>query len=323
MCTAISFLSGDHYFGRNLDLEFCYHEQVTITPRNYPLHFHNGQQSTNHPAIIGIATVAEGYPLYYDATNESGLSVAGLNFPGNAVYSSSDIRKNTIAPFELIPWVLSQCHTADKAVELLQQTQIGKIQFSPKYPLTDLHWIVSDASKSFTVEPLDSGLEIYQNPVGVLTNNPPFPYHMENLKNFMHLSTQNPENTLSPQLELKPYSRGMGALGLPGDLSSASRFIRASFTKLNIIKPTHQDEAITQFFHILDTVSQQEGCVKVGKHYEKTIYSSCCNTSKGIYYYSTYENRQVTGIDLHRTNLNANKLTTYPLLRSAQIRIEN
>lgn len=323
MCTAISFLSGDHYFGRNLDLEYCYQEQVTITPRNYPFAFHNGQQIASHPAIIGIATIAGGYPLYYDAANEAGLSMAGLNFPGNAVYSACDCKKDTIAPFELIPFILSQCRTTDDAEKLLQQTQIGKIPFSPEYPLTDLHWIISDANKSITVEPMDSGLVIHQNPVGVLSNNPPFSYHMENLKNYMHLSIQDPENKLTPQLELKPYSRGMGALGLPGDLSSASRFIRACFTKLNVIKPKQQDEAVTQFFHILDTVSQQEGCVKAGEHYEKTVYSSCCNTSKGIYYYTTYENRQITGIDLHRTDLESKKLTGYPLLRRAQIRMEN
>ena len=323
MCTAVSFLSGDHYFGRNLDLEYCYREQVTISPRHFPFHFRNGQNFPSHPAIIGISTIAKGYPLYYDATNEAGLSAAGLNFPGNAVYDAPDSAKTTIAPFELIPWVLCQCETVAQAQDLLSRTQLGNIQFSSQYPSTDLHWMISDKKESITVEPMNCGLVVHKNPVGVLTNNPPFPYHMENLNNYMHLSKKDPVNTLSPSLDLTTYSRGMGAIGLPGDLSSASRFIRASFTKLNSVKPEKQDEAVTQFFHILDAVVQQEGCVQVGERFEKTVYSSCCNTTKGIYYYTTYENRQITGIDMHREDLDAKTIIAYPLLRTAQIRKGN
>lgn len=323
MCTAVSFLCNDHYFGRNLDLEYCYRESVTITPRNYPFAFRNGLNITSHPAMIGVATVADGYPLYYDASNEAGLSMAGLNFPGNAHYSQPKNAKNSIAPFELIPWVLSQCNCTNEAKTLLENTRIDAIAFSEQYALSDLHWIVSDANKSITVEPRKTGICITENPVGVLTNNPPFEYHMQNLCNYMHLTNTEPENKLSKQLSLRPYSRGMGAMGLPGDLSSASRFVRACFTKLYSVTPQNEENAVTQFFHILGSVEQQDGCVKVNGKYEKTVYSSCCNTSKGIYYYTTYENRQITGVHLFRENLNTNDLISYPLLRCPQIRIEN
>ncbi len=323
MCTAVSFLSGDHYFGRNLDLEYCYRESVTITPRNFPFKFRNGKNYLSHLAIIGIATVADGYPLYYDATNEAGLSAAGLNFPGNAFYGKPGNIKNSVAPFELIPWVLCQCHSTAEAKELLENTSIDTIEFSPEYPLSDLHWIISDENESITVEPLKGGLTITKNPVGVLTNNPPFDYHLHNLCNYMYLTSSEAENRLSPQIDLRPYSRGMGAMGLPGDLSSASRFVRACFTKLCSIKPESEYDAIIQFFHILGSVEQQEGCVQVGEKFEKTIYSSCCNTKKGIYYYTTYENPQITGVNLYREDLNADRLFSYPLVHSAQIRMEN
>ena len=323
MCTAISFLSGDHYFGRNLDLEYCYKEAVTITPRNFVFTFRAEEHIPKHLAMIGVATIADNYPLYYDATNEAGLSMAGLNFPGNAFYGSKRSGKYNITPFELIPWVLCQCKTVAEARALLNNTNLLGLSFSASYPLSDLHWIISDSKESITVEPLEDGLSIMENPVGVLTNNPPFDYHLHNLKNYMSLSEQDPQNRLAPNLPLKPYSRGMGAMGLPGDLSSSSRFIRAVFTKLHSVIYQQEQQAVVQFFHILGSVVQQEGCVKVGSRFEKTIYSSCCNTSKGIYYYKTYENSQITAVSMHRRQLDGNILIPYPLNRTPQFQNEN
>lgn len=323
MCTAVSFLSGDHYFGRNLDLEYRYQESVTITPRNYEFPFRTEQSIPVHFAMIGVATVADGYPLYYDAANEAGLAMAGLNFPGNAFYGSKKPDMYNITPFELIPWVLSQCKTVTAAEALLRKTNLLGLNFSPSYPLSDLHWIISDRTASITVEPLKDGLILTENPVGVLTNNPPFDYHLHNLKNYLSLSERDPENRFAPGLPLKPYSRGMGAMGLPGDLSSASRFIRAAFTKLHSVRPQEESDSVNQFFHILGSVAQQEGCVKVGNHYEKTIYSSCCNTKKGIYYYTTYKNSQITSVHMHREQLDRADLISYPLRNTPQIIAEN
>lgn len=323
MCTAISFVSSDHYFGRNLDLEYCYQEAVTVTPRNYPFFFRTGHRFDHHYAIIGVATVSDGYPLYYDAVNEAGLGMAGLNFPGNAVYRQEKAGMDNIAPFELIPWVLSQCQTVQEATVLLQNINLTAISFSEEYSLSDLHWIVADASESITVEPLRDGLVITQNPVGVLTNNPPFDYHLHNLCNYMNLTENEPKNTLAPTVNLTPYSRGMGAMGMPGDLSSASRFVRAVYTKHHSVTPTEEFAAVSQFFHILDSVAQQDGCVRIGNGFEKTVYASCCNTSKGIYYYTTYENSQITAVHLYHEDLDSKHLSAYPLLRAAQIRMEN
>lgn len=318
MCTAVSFLSGDHYFGRNLDLEYSNNESVVITPRNYPLQFRNTNTIHSHFALIGAAIIRDDYPLYYDASNEYGLSMAGLNFPGNAVYDGT--ASNMIAPFELIPWVLCQCKTVNDAVTLLKNTALSHISFSDSLPITDLHWLLSDREKSITLEPKKSGLMIRENPVCVLTNNPPFEYHLHNLKNYLKLSENDPENTFVPDLTLEPYSRGMGAIGLPGDLSSASRFIRAAFTLWHSVRPREESAAVNQFFHILGSVCQQEGCVRVGNHYEKTVYSSCCNTDQGIYYYTTYENTQISAVHLHKENLDEKKLIQYPMDRHQNIR---
>ena len=324
MCTAVAYAAKDHYFGRNLDLEISYNESVTVTPRNYPLHFRRVRSLDNHYAIIGMATVIEGYPLYYDATNEKGLSMAGLNFPGNADYKLEAEGKDNVTPFEFIPWVLGQCADLSEARALLERISLVQIPFSPQFPLTPLHWILSDRKHSLTVESVRDGLKIYENPVGVLTNNPPFDMQLFTLNNYRNLSDKQPENQFSQDLDLTLYSRGMGAMGMPGDASSSSRFVRAVFTKYHSPAGTEEAESVGQFFHILGSVEMQKGCVCVeDDKYEYTLYSSCCNVDKGIYYYTTYGNSSITGVDMHREDLDGREVTAYPLLREQRITMQN
>ena len=324
MCTAITYSTNNHYFGRNLDLEYSYKETVTITPRNYELKFRQVENINNHYAMIGMAYVANDYPLYYDAINEKGLGMAGLNFPSNADYKEIESGKNNIAPFEFIPYVLSQCSSIEETKKLLENINIANINFSDELPVSPLHWIIADKEKSITVESVKDGLKIYDNPVGVLTNNPTFDIHLFNLNNYMSLSTKQPVNNFSKDLNLDIYSRGMGAIGLPGDLSSASRFVKATFTKMNSKSGSSESESISQFFHILESVYQQRGCVYMGEEkYEITIYSSCCNQDKGIYYYTTYENNQITGIDMNKENLDSSELINYNLIKGQQILMQN
>ena len=323
MCTAISFMTHDHYFGRNLDLEYHYNEEVVITPRKFPLLFRYEKMKKDHFAMIGMALIKDRYPLYYDGINEVGLSMAGLNFPGNAVYHGVKDGMTNIAPFELIPWILSQCSCIPEVKSLLLNTNIIQEDFQKELPATPLHWMISDRQQSIVVEQTSQGLQIYDNPIGVLTNNPPFQYHQYNLSNYLNLTREEPINRFAPSQNIIPNSRGMGAVGLPGDLSSSSRFIRAAFTKLNSVCKYDELSSVSQFFHILKAVEQQEGCVKVGKAFEKTIYSSCCNTDKGIYYYNTYENSQLTAVSLFHADLDSENLLRYPMRSDIQIFYEN
>ena len=317
MCTAIVYRGRDSYFGRNLDLHFHYQESVTITPRKY------GFPWESLYAIIGIATVEEEYPLYYDAVNEMGLAMAGLNFRGICHYPPKCQNKECIAPFEFIPWVLSRFSCAKEAVQAFRRIRLADIPFSQAYPNTPLHFILCDKESCYTIEPTRKGLHIYENPVGILTNSPDFPYHMYNLSNYQILTSAPAENRLSPSLPLSSYSNGMGALGLPGDLSSASRFVKAAFVLQNVLKKEEEVAAANQCFHILDSVAQQEGCVKVGDQWEKTVYTSCCNIDRGIYYYTTYESRQITAVHLYHEDLNKKDLISYPLCFTSEIRTEN
>ncbi len=324
MCTAATYKTKDFYFGRTLDYEFSYGDEIVVTPRNYPLPFRQMPTIENHYAMIGMAHVAADYPLYYEAVNEKGLGMAGLNFVGNAHYQDALEYKNNIATFELIPWILAQCATIKQAQSILEKINLTTEAFSEALPPAQLHWLLADREECIVVEAVKEGLFVYPNPTGILTNNPPFPTQLFQLNNYMHLSAQPPENHFSSALPLLPYGRGMGALGLPGDLSSQSRFVRASFVKMNSVSGDSEPESVSQFFHILNAVDQQRGCceVEAGK-YEMTLYTCCCNADKGVYYYTTYDNHQISAVDLHKENLDGFKLVRYAPISTEQIHMQN
>lgn len=321
MCTAISFNAYNHYFGRNLDLERRYDESITITPRNYILKYSCGEIERRHFAFIGTATIIDDYPLYYDATNEYGLSIAGLNFVGNAYLDEkTKMGKINLAPYELIPYILGKCKNVDECVDILNKINLVDIRFCDSLANPELHWIVADKSQCVTFEYMKTSIKIYQNLVGVLTNNPPFDYHMTNLNNYMNISNDEIANRFSDKISLKAYSRGMGGMGLPGDWSSSSRFVRAAFVKLNSVIPKTEMDSVSQVFHILGSVEHQMGCVIVDDKYERTQYTSCCNTDKGIYYYKTYDNSQISAINIHNEDLESDQIISYKMQFVQQIK---
>ena len=321
MCTAVSYRTDDHYFGRNLDVEYSYHEKIIITARKFPFNFFNS--INNCYAMIGIGSVIDNYPLFYDATNEHGLSMAGLYFPGNGEYLPVKPQTENVAPYNFIPWVLSQCKSTEEARKLIQRINLANIAFREDIPPTPLHWIIADRFQSIVIEPCVDGIKIFDNPIGVLTNNPPFDFHLYNLCNYMNLTREEPSNRFSEKISLNVFSRGMGAIGLPGDLSSPSRFVRVAFTKLNSVSEKSENSSISQFFHILDSVAQQRGCAKINGKYEMTVYSSCCNTNKCIYYYKTYENSQINAVHLFHEDLDTDNIIIYELNDSPQISAQN
>ena len=314
MCTAAVYKTKDVYFGRNLDHDMSYGEEVVVTPRNFPFTFRKAGEMKTHYAFIGMAFVAGGYPLYYDGTNEKGLSIAGLNFVGNAVYREPAEGKHNVAQFELIPWLLGQCACLEDARELLKDLNIVNIPFSDKLPLAELHWLIADGTGAIVVESVEDGIHVYEDPAGVLTNNPPFPIQRFALNNYRGLNPETSDNTFSKDIDMDVYCKGIGAFGLPGDLTSQSRFIRAAFTCRNSVSGEGEEESVGQFFHILHSVEQTKGVSKLGEdRYEVTLYTSCCNADKGIYYYTTYNNNQITAVDMHKTDLDSAEIFRYPV----------
>lgn len=323
MCTGLSLNGSKHYFGRNLDLEYNYGPQVAITPRHYPFAFTDGTKTDSHYAIIGMASVMDNYPLYADATNEKGLSMAGLHFAlSGALPSPGPDGATDVAPFEFIGWVLSQCATLDEAIGRLENITLTNVPFSPQVPNSMLHWMLADETGSAVVEPLADGLSVKRDPYNVLTNDPPFSYHATNLNFYLNLTPEMPENRFCAAYDLKALGKGTGAFGLPGDCSSPSRFVRIAFNSGNSVCAQTEEAELAQFFHLLDSVASVRGDVRTddGKYFY-TRYSSCM--FEGRYFYKTYFNNQITELDMAKTDMNADRLSVYPLVEAQQIRAGN
>lgn len=269
-----------------------------------------------------MAYVVNDYPLYYDAMNEKGLAMAGLNFPENAFYAKCRQDKNNIAPFELIPWILAKCQNVQEAKQLLKQTNLADISFSEKLKNAPLHWMIADDKETIVVEYVKDGLHIESNEIGVLTNNPPFAIAKYMLNHYMSLSPKQPKNLFSSQLSLYHDCQGMGALGLPGDYSSISRFIKAGFVKMNSPQEKNEKASVQQFFHILNAVAMPKGSVETENGHDITIYSSCCNLQQGIYYYTTYNNSCIHGVNMFLEDLDRTTLMIFSLIQD-DIMIQN
>lgn len=324
MCTCIDYQTNDHYFGRNLDLEYRFGEKVVITPRRYRFPLKNGSSILTKYAMIGMASVADCYPLYAEATNEKGLSMAGLYFPKNACFYPEEESKLNLTPFELIPYFLGLYSTVAELRSILPDLNIADVPFSENIPVAQLHWMISDETDCIVMEQMEDGLKVYDNPTGILTNNPPFPYHLANLNNYMNLTPCCPNNNFSNKLNLEEYGRGMGAIGLPGDTSPSSRFVRASFNKCNAVCDGDEVSSVTLFFHLLDSVSLIRGTTLTKNGIEDITHYSCCmNTTKGIYYYKTYSNNQITAIRMTEREKNRRALCIYELIEAQQIRYLN
>lgn len=315
MCTCITYSNGDFYFGRNLDLDCSFGETVVITPRNFPLPFRHTEALERHYAMIGMASASPVFPLYAEAVNEKGLAMAGLNFPGNAFYrdasgSAGDASdKLELASFEMIVWFLGKCASVDEAEGYLDRLCIVDTAFAEQMPPAPLHWMLADKDRCLVIGQVREGLKIYENPVGVLTNNPPFDFHLMNLNNYMNLTAKSPGNRFADGMDLKPFAQGMGAVGLPGDASSVSRFVRAAFLKWNSVSDRTEEANVSQFFHILDSVAMVRGSVVTEQGtYDITTYSCCANARTGVYYYKIYDDSRIRRADLHDADLEREEL---------------
>ena len=313
MCTAVGLKTEDFYFGRTLDNEFSFGEEIVITPRNFSFRFRFTNEMKSHYAIIGMALVSDDFPLYFDGMNEKGLCVAGLNFVGNACFNNCDHDALNIAQFEFIPYILGKCATVNEARKEIEKINVTNTPFDNELGVAELHWLIADKNDCITLEITKSGKFIYDNPVGVLTNNPTFPEQMGRLNDYMHLSNKPPKNTFAKGLDLERYSKGMGAMGLPGDLSSTSRFVRVAFGKCNSVCEGDEKSSVAQFFHLLGTVEQIRGANKTEDGFEITVYTSCCNARKGIYYYKLYDSFEIKWVDMNNENLDGMNLLTFPL----------
>lgn len=323
MCTALCLNSTHPYFGRTLDLYYSHSECVTIVSENFPFCFRHEKNINHHPKIMGMAYIKDGYPLFYDAMNSYGLGIAALNFPHLAKYCQKKQDHINLAPFEIIPYLLSACRTLDDVKSVFEKTNITDDTFSPELPNTPLHWMVSDGENSLTVEQTSDGMKIFENNVGVMTNAPSFDWHLFHLQDYCHISQSGTFSGISGFLPSFPYSLGLNGKGIPGDWSSSSRFVKCAHLKSVTPKIKDENESISQFFHILSQVSVPKGCVLTEKgEFQMTKYTSCMNLDKGIYYYTTCNNQRITAVDMNSFNFGNESLLWFPLIRKQDVYYE-
>lgn len=321
MCTSV--LYDGRYFGRNLDLEISYGQEIVQTPADFPFDFRHLDTMPHHYAITGVATVQNGYPLYFDGANEKGLGMAGLNFDGPAKFFPVQSGKVNVATFEFIPYILGQCASVDEAKQLLSKVNLTDDNFSAQMPYSPLHWIIADKSgKTITVESTKTGLHVYDNPVHVLANNPEFPGQMDNLANYQAVSAGLPQNNLVPGVQMQNYSRGIATRLLPGGVDSESRFVKAAFVNAHTPHASSQLNGVSNYFHIMEAVAQQKNLDEVapGK-FEYTIYTDCMDLENGTLYYTTYEDRQINGVKFDHAD--GSQLATYPMLAQESVNFLN
>lgn len=282
MCTV--FTLKDNLIGRNLDLSYHYKEEIVLAPRNVSLTFHHEETIDKHYAFIGIATKMKDIPLFYEAMNEHGLFVAGLNFPNNCKYQEVVEGEVNVCPFELIPYLLSQYTSVKDVRDDMNHIHIIDEAFSDMVPNSPLHFYISDEKEAMVVECMKDGMHVYNNEFFAMTNNPPFNKQLEALKDLKKYS-----NAYIDVKNEEDMCVGYGAYGLLGDSTSTSRFIQTAF--LREYEAHHsRSEGIMHAFRILDRVSMVKGSVlcKDGSM-DYTVYSSVYDASNFKLYYKGYD----------------------------------
>ena len=326
MCTSINFVNGDHYFGRNLDLEIDFPVNVVVTPRNYVFNFRHLPPLEKHNALIGMALIQENYPLYFEAINDVGLGMAGLAFHDYAQYSEPVEGKKNLGSFEIIQYILAKCSSVEEARKELEDIVITNDNFDVKTHNSPLHWMIGDKKEAIVVESTDKGMKVYDNPYNVLTNSPTFDFMETNVINYLNITNQKPVNRFAPHMddEFKTFSAGMGTIGLPGGVDSVSRFIRVAFSEVNSVNPNTEMDNVAQYFHLLGVVQQVRGEDQIEPEvYEITQYSSCGNTDKGLFYFNTYNNPNISCVDMNKENLDGSELKSYLVPKELEVKMIN
>lgn len=304
MCTGVRFSDdkGNMYFGRNLDWSNGYGQEVIITPRGFSYNSaFLGNLSLKQGAIIGMAVTEAGVPLYFDCYNESGLGIAGLNFPGYAKYEAAEVSgKTNVAAYEFPLFVVMNYATVKEAKAALNNVAIVAKPINDKYPVSELHFMISDGEESIVVEYTEKGMEIFDNPVDVLTNQPGYAWHKENLRNYLNLFPQMPKEVKwGDKAKMTAFGSGSLMRGIPGDYYSTSRFVRVAYLNTHYPVKTTEEENVSRLFHTLTGVAMIDGAAQMANgEYERTVYTGGYSALAKAYYYNTYEDPAIKTVKM-------------------------
>ena len=294
MCTAIFYKSSGSFFGRTLDHAHSYGEAPMIIRKGHSMKLkHAGDISFFGDAIcIGISR--GGFPLIFDGVNEFGVAVAGLNFPRSARFFEEKKGYLNLASYEVIPYILATARSTEQAYDILTRVNITPDKFDTDTAIATLHFMVADRSSSIIAEQTEDGMTVYKDIFGTLTNEPPYPKQCIFMNRYRGVSNTIGASSFIPSA---PLSHGEGSIGLPGDLSSPSRFARAAFG-IRFATSSTKEEGLSAAMHILESVSVIKGTVADGGDDYKTRYVSIADIENVSYYYKRYNDIQFHNIRL-------------------------
>lgn len=309
---------GSYVNGRSVEFGINLLLSAVVVPRNLELSgtLPNGQSGLKYKtkyAAVGGSTY--GTTTIMDGLNEKGLTAAVFYFPDDATYSeiTAENQKKALSPTEFNAWILSQFQTVEEVKVALNDVVIAPTTPKGWPSLPPFHYIVYDKSgKSIVIEPIDGKLNVYDNPLGVLTNSPRFDWQMTNLSNYANLSPYNVNELTLNKTIFKPFGQGSGMLGLPGDFTPPSRFVRAAFFSTNAIPSNNAQESVFQAFHILNQFDIPRGVVRSKANNktdsEYTLATIVKDPQNLRYYFKTFEDQNIKMIDLNAFDLNADNV---------------
>ena len=329
MCTAMTLKTKDnhHFFGRNLDVPQSYGQHVLTVPRQFK--WKNTSNQTPHTATyacVGMGIVLANHPLLFDAVNEAGLAGAGLNFTRYAQFSDTAIQnQENVSSADFLYWALSQFSTVKSLKKALEVVVLTSIPAIPGLEVVKLHWIFTDLTgQSIVVEYMEDGMHVHDNPVGVLTNDPTFDWHLTNLKHYATLTSQSPQTVMMGDLSVTPFGSGTGRFGIPADGTPASRFISTVFYRDHVEVSEGEVSGVSALLEVLDRVVIPKGA-EVNADQEKnfTLYQSAMCQESRTYYYADYHNRRLNAVRLTEQAASAKTITRFDYLATQDINFQN
>lgn len=305
MCTAMTLhsLSNEVFFGRTMDFSHDIIPQFYIVPSSHIWkNTITSNPITDTYRFIGLGQELDGLLGFFDGVNEKGFAAAVLYFAGYAHYQdpSEAVSTESIASIDFLHYILGRCSSVKELPSIIKDINIVGFKDPVTNTIAPLHWIATDKSgECVVIEPTQKGIEIINNPVGVMSNSPNFEWHLTNLRNYCETSPTQTEEVIWDNVSLTPFGQGGGTIPLPGGFTSPERFVRTAYLKAQIPMPKNNKEAINSCFHIVESVSIPKGAVITSRNtYDYTKYTAFINVTTCEYFYKTYDDISITTASL-------------------------
>lgn len=313
-CTGISLRAKDGAAvrGRTLEFGFPMQSKVLIVPAGKEMtgtlpDGGKGLTYTSRYALVGANAL--NMPVILDGINDQGLSIGLFYFPGYAKYTplTAENAKRAIAPHEFGMWVLANFASVDEVRKGIEDIVVVPTPApglgSAEGMVPPTHFFIQDKTgKSIAVEPVDGTLKVHDAPLGVMANAPTYDWHMTNLSNYLNLSVNDIESKQLGDVKVESFGAGSGLLGIPGDFTPPSRFVRAAIYSQAAVPNAKADDAVLAAFHILNQLDSPKGSVVNdaigGKMNEITEWTSVADLKNLRWYFRTYEDQSVRMVDL-------------------------